>query len=244
MDWLNLHTSVLDSPECLRCDPVRRATWIWLLRYCIGQENGGVIEDCRDWGDTTWQQLCRVKLEEVDATSLLWFFDGKNLVVKHYPVEKEQEVKRNRVNGKAGGQARTQAKTQAARVNGAKHNPSENPTEGKGREEEGKGKDGATTTSLMFEGMDADETPIELAKAAPMEINWRDWRSHHALIKVAFNGEDGCSADWERLFGRYTIRSLDAMYARLQEATPGKLIYYGAALAWLESKTPKAQEAQ
>ena len=41
MDWLNLHISVLDSPQVLRCDPVRRATWLFLLRYCISQENGG-----------------------------------------------------------------------------------------------------------------------------------------------------------------------------------------------------------
>lgn len=107
MDWLNIHTSTLDSAEFLRCDPVRRATWLCLIRYCIGQENGGLIRMCRGWSDTTWQQLCRVRLREARAESPLWTWEADDLRVSFYPTEKEAEVQAKRevarANGRAGG---------------------------------------------------------------------------------------------------------------------------------------------
>lgn len=161
MDWLNLHISVLDSPQVLRCDPVRRATWLFLLRYCISQENGGLIVDCANWGDTTWQQIVRVKLREVRAESPLWTWEGDNLRVTFYPSEKETEVQAKRSGGAYGGKAATEAKAQAARENGRRggrqrtqgelrlslgsvtqahetQEPKLNPTEGNGKERNGK----------------------------------------------------------------------------------------------------------
>ena len=107
MDWLNLHISTIDSPEATVCDPTRRATWIWLLRFCIGQENGGRIENCGAWGDTTWQQMAKVRLREVRAESTLWRWDGDSLIVHFYPAEKQDEVQAKRevarTNGRSGG---------------------------------------------------------------------------------------------------------------------------------------------
>lgn len=107
MEWLNLHTSVLDSPAVLGEEPLNRATWIFLLRYCIGQENNGRISGAVSWGDRKWQQLVRVTLAEVKAESSLWEWRGDDLVVSMYPVEKEREVKRKRAaarrNGNQGG---------------------------------------------------------------------------------------------------------------------------------------------
>ncbi len=96
MDWLNLHTSVLDSEAVIGSEPVDRATWLFLLRYCCGQENGGRIGNCLDWGDRRWQQLCRVTLAEVQRRSELWRWDGADLVIAFYFVEKEVEVQRLR----------------------------------------------------------------------------------------------------------------------------------------------------
>lgn len=253
LDWLNLHISVLDSPECLRCDPVRRATWIWLLRYCIGQENGGTILGCKAWGDTTWQQMCRVRLKEVTATSPLWLWKGDDLLVAFYPVEREAEVQAKRAAGKRGGRP----------VKNQIHNHMDNhmvslpgticpqraETEGKRKgigkegEEESEGKPEPSPTPLdVLDGMDRDQTPIELAKPMPMEINWRDWRSHHGMVHVAFRGEDGCAEDWDRIFQRFGPKCLDVMYTRLLEAAPSKRIYYPAALAWLGANTREKQE--
>lgn len=155
MDWLNIHTSTLDGPEFLGADPVQRATWICLLRWCAGQENGGRIEGASGWTDRKWQQLARVTLDEINSQCDLWAWDGDCLVVSFYPVAKEAEVSSKRAGGRAGGCARTDAKTSAAKANGSKggrpnnpslsqaepkDNPSLNPTEGKGKE--GKGKEG------------------------------------------------------------------------------------------------------
>lgn len=106
MEWLNLHSSVLDSEQFIGAEPLDRATWLCLLRYCAGQENGGVIRDCEQWGDRKWQQLARVLLSEVERESTLWEWDGPDLRVWFYPVEAETKVKRLRVQAKEAAESR------------------------------------------------------------------------------------------------------------------------------------------
>ena len=128
MNWLNIETATLDSPEFVGSDPIARGVWLCLLRYCAGQENSGRITACASWPDRKWQQLCRVTKAEIEAQSALWFWDAEDLLVWSYPIDKESEVKARRASGIKGGKAKTQAKTQAAQSNGAKHNPSTNPS--------------------------------------------------------------------------------------------------------------------
>lgn len=147
MEWLNLHTSVLDSPEVIGADPEHRATWLMLLRYCIGQENSGVIQSCRNWKDRKWQQIVRVTQAETQALSDLWTWHGDDLHITHYPLEKEAIVK----GGRRGGKAKTQAKTQASRengMNGGRRKTQAQPqgkTQQKGREGKEKGMEGNGT---------------------------------------------------------------------------------------------------
>jgi len=107
MNWINIQTTILDSEEFVGSDPVARATWLCLFRYCAGQENGGVIEACKGWSDRKWQQLARVTQAEVLAESALWKWEGENLRLWAYPTDKETEVQhrrdRARTNGKLGG---------------------------------------------------------------------------------------------------------------------------------------------
>ncbi len=169
MEWLNLHTSILDSAPFLGADPICRATWLCLLRYSIGQENQGRIRGARDWSDRKWQQLCRVTRLEIDQSCDLWCWLDEDLMVAFYPLEKECEVRANRVSGGLGGRSTSPRKAAAARENGAiggrpkaitqaepKRNPSENPTEGKGREgkeEEARAREAtASTSSLTSKG--------------------------------------------------------------------------------------------
>ena len=161
MNYLNLHTDLLRSEDYLGAEPVERATWLNLMAWCATQENGGTIRNAADWTDRKWQQIVGITLQEVtdQSGSLYWFDQDGNLVVNHYPAEKESEVKELRERGKRGGLARTQAKTQAAKDNGKKggrpknptENPSENPSETqaktqrkgkerKGRERKGRGR--------------------------------------------------------------------------------------------------------
>jgi hypothetical protein len=117
MDWLNLHTSTLDSAEFIGSSPTERATWLCLQRYCIGQENGGRITDCGEWNDRRWQQLCRVTKREVMATCPLWTWDRQGpavatLIVTFYPIEAEEHVKANRANGARGGRPKKTEQTE------------------------------------------------------------------------------------------------------------------------------------
>jgi hypothetical protein len=123
MEWLNLHTSTLDSPQFVGAEPEERATWLCLLRYCVGQENGGRITLCRDWTDRRWQQLCRVTKREVAGPSELWAWDGDDLTVWAYPVQKEMEVRKNRLHGSLGG--RPSGSSQKKQPD----KPTDNPTE-------------------------------------------------------------------------------------------------------------------
>ena len=92
--------------EFKRSNPVKRATWLSLMAYCASQETGGVIENCADWSDAEWLQVCGVREEEVKTTCLLYGFEGDNLVVKFYPIDQENKVKQNRLSGAKGGRPR------------------------------------------------------------------------------------------------------------------------------------------
>ncbi len=213
MDWLNLHISVIDSPEATLCDPVRRATWVWLLRFCIGQENGGRIIGCRSWGDTTWQQMARVRLREVNAESTLWSWEGDDLVIHFYPADKEAEVQSKRelarTNGALGGRPR---KTNVG-YSGKPTLVISAKAEGNGMERNG--------TEGEYEHADAtpappDPIPIEpptgndsdlwrfrigaepwarTLKRAGCKIGPNNWRAWQGLIERAFDGKvDTCAA--------------------------------------------------
>lgn len=141
MDWLNLHTSTLDSAEFIGAKPAQRSTWLCLQRYCIGQENGGVIAACSDWPDRLWQQLCKVTKREVYDTCGLWSWEDGALVVWAYPIDKENEVKAKRTYGKLGGRPRQNQKDNH-QVNQSQSTRAETPeTERKGRERKGKGRE-------------------------------------------------------------------------------------------------------
>jgi hypothetical protein len=118
MEWLNLHTSALDSPEVITASAAQRGTWLNLLRYCIGQENGGRIIDAGDWGPNKWLMVVRVDPAEIDDECELWWWEQDTLVVAHYPLDAEKSVQAKREAGKRGGARKTQAKTQAAKQNG------------------------------------------------------------------------------------------------------------------------------
>lgn len=110
MDWINIHTSVLDSAEFLTAEPVDRGTWLCLQRYCCGQENGGQIIGAAAWSDRIWQQLCRVTLKEVRRPSQLWKWEGDTLIVSFYNNAAQGKVQKNRTVGAAGGHASAEAR--------------------------------------------------------------------------------------------------------------------------------------
>jgi hypothetical protein len=152
MEWLNIHTSFLDSEQFLGSDPIDRATWLCLMRYCVGQENCGEIPLAEEWGDRKWQQLVRVTLKEVRRKSPLWYWDTGSLIVWGYPEDKERIVRQKREigrqNGLKGGrpvgsvnETKTITQTEPILVISKK-------TEGKGREGKEKGIGGVTAEDI------------------------------------------------------------------------------------------------
>ena len=167
MKYFNLNLSIMRSPEYIGADPVQRATWLALVCWCCEQENGGIIENCREWKDRTWQQLCGVTLEEVLDECDLFSWNGDWLVINFYPSDKQNEVIAKREYGKRGGRpkskeepcdsidckkAESRTKPQQNHVvNHAENHMvqmSENGKEGKGREM--KGKEENNTPSGVF----------------------------------------------------------------------------------------------
>lgn len=161
MEWLNLHSSQLDSEELIGSEPVDRATWLFLRRYCVGQENGGIIRGAGAWNDRKWQQLVRVTVEEARRSCALWKWVGDDLIVWGHDCAREAEFIAKREGGRRGGKARSEVKTQAAldngKLGGRPRNPSstqaDNPSstqaetqpKGKERKSKGKGMEGGGT---------------------------------------------------------------------------------------------------
>lgn len=145
MNWLNISIQTLDSENFLGSDPTERGTWLCLLRYCIGQENGGIISGCLDWSDRKWQQLVRITKKEAALRCDLWTWDGNSLIVWGYPLEKENEVREKRdrakTNGAKGGRpikTNVGYDEKPTLVNSAKAERKEKGKEGE-REREGEG---------------------------------------------------------------------------------------------------------
>ena len=104
MKWINLETKMLDSETFIDCDPAQRGIWLCLMNYCAKQDNGGIIQNCTEWADRKWLQLCGVTKAEIEnPCSLFWLTESGDLHVFGYPKEKEQEVRIKSISGKLGG---------------------------------------------------------------------------------------------------------------------------------------------
>jgi len=100
MNWLNLRTEILHSPEFIGCDPTRRATWLSLMLWCAQQENSGTVTGARSWSDRRWQQTCGVTAAEVAESCDLFTWRGDDLVMWGYDVDKQAEVQERREVGR------------------------------------------------------------------------------------------------------------------------------------------------
>ena len=132
MQYLNLPTSLLRSPEIIGADPTQRATWLMLNTWCCEQENGGRIAGAENWGDRRWMQTCGVTKEEVHTECDLWHWNGEGLVVWSYPADKQAEVQAKREAGRKGGlstPSSSASRTASTERKGREPSPS-----GKGRE--------------------------------------------------------------------------------------------------------------
>ena len=185
MEWLNIHTATLDSEAVIGADPIERGTWLMLLRFCIGQDNGGIVLDAKNWKDRKCQQLLRVTQKEILTPSALWTWHGDDLHVSHYPIDKEQIVKTNRISGSKGGRPKNKTKTKPTGFHS--DNETDNPNEtncidfaetegkGKGIGKEWKGMEAETDAAAATSLTSAERILAEaLVAAYPRKYNFGD----------------------------------------------------------------------
>ena len=128
MQWLNLNTSFLSSPEFVGSEPVQRGTWICLMAYCALRENGGVISACKDWSERQWMMSCGVTAEEANAAGSLWRFEGNDLHLWGYPIYSETVIKAKRAGGAKGGSVKGRKRTAGKKKQQAdSDNPDDDP---------------------------------------------------------------------------------------------------------------------
>jgi hypothetical protein len=155
VEYLNLHTSTLDSVAFIGSEPVDQATWLKLQRYCIGQENSGTVVDCKDWKDRKCQQLLRITRAEMLRDCDLWEWIGNDLHLYGYPLEQETKVIKKRgiarTNGQQGGRppANPPGTNLGSDVGTDIGSKCESVKEGKGRE----GNENTTTTAREAEAL-------------------------------------------------------------------------------------------
>lgn len=106
MEWLNLKTAALRDPRLLLATPTIRATWVWVLAYCVEQENGGTIKGAAAWTDREWTTICGVTKQEVDSCQRLIVVKDSDVHVWGYPNDQQQVVKAKRDSAKRAAIAR------------------------------------------------------------------------------------------------------------------------------------------
>ncbi len=186
MEWLNINVNTVRTDAYTSASNNERAVWFSLLIYCAAMENGGRIENCRDWNDLKWAITAGVRKRDVLACEKLVTFDGNNLTVMFYPHEQHKSLLAKRAGGKKGNAVRWGA-TQASESLTVSHSDtptdsdSESGKEGKGRE--GKGippnpQGGLSEGELKF--VDLKAVLVESGKV-PETITERDlavaWRN-------------------------------------------------------------------
>jgi hypothetical protein len=103
MNYLNLETNQLRSPEFALATPNQRGVWLSLMLHCVSDENSGTIKDAASLSGRQWTLLCGITPREVKTECSLWSWDGPDLTVWNYPLGKEIQVKAGREGGKKGG---------------------------------------------------------------------------------------------------------------------------------------------
>jgi len=169
MRWINTDVSTLRAPAFIGSSPAERGTWFCVLGHSVEQENGGRVENASEWKDRQWQQTCGVTRREVRAASRLLTWDGDDLIVSYYPIEKELEVKGKREAGRIGGEASGQARAKQAGSTASSSAADSASRECNGRE--GKG-----STPVVPKGTNPDSTGHDEGLIWARELFWRDAR--------------------------------------------------------------------
>lgn len=118
MNWINLRTELLRTPEFANAKPGAIETWLRVLAYCCEQENDGRLAGAATWTERAWMTTCGVTKAEVENAAPLIYDDAVDVFVDGFPSEKQAEVQAKRKAGKKGGRSsgRSRASSTASRL--------------------------------------------------------------------------------------------------------------------------------
>jgi hypothetical protein len=203
MHWTYLEHAVMDTAEFCSASMHDRGVWVTLIKFCGSKENGGTIKGCKNWDDRTWLQLTGMVAKDLAPIVQLWAWDGDDLIVYGYPIEKEAKVVSNRKNGSLGGRPKKHAGTKLKPCG----LPSENQDVTKGETKlelelklELENKEPCDDQDLFLETkppttptypdindpkpvVPRDFTPLEKIKASPARVYRDDWGSWELLAE-------------------------------------------------------------
>lgn len=228
MVYINIHTSVLDGPEFAQAKPAAIATWLRLMRYCVGQENGGVIPGVKAWDARLCLFTLGVDRKDLHQGSPLWSWKGQDLAVLFYPGKQEKICLKRRKVGKTGGVASGKSRREKSAGSKAEANGSSKPeangsdlVERKGKESKSKSK-----VSRPADGTDG-RTPLasleELQAYAGEHGIRAEWaqKFFETMERDGWQDKNGKPVrKWERLFEVYA-KSCEGVEIAKKTAAPG-----------------------
>jgi len=103
LNWINLRTELLRSPEFITAKKGAIETWLFVLAYCCEQENNGVIAGSKAWSNEGWLRAMTLSKQEVIEAHPLVQETDDGYMVLGYPQSKQAEVEAKREAGKKGG---------------------------------------------------------------------------------------------------------------------------------------------
>lgn len=234
MNWINLRTELLRTPEFLGAKDGAIETWLRVLAYCCEQENGGVMEGSENWSEKVWTCAAGVSKQQViDAEPLIQVKDG-NHVVLGYPKEKQAEIEAKREAGKKGG-SRSASSTASGSVNESDRGNRKEKGKGNGKEKEN-----------HLAGFEAfwDLYPLK-QKRSKAEESWVKhgcFRIHETILEALQRAKK--SHDWMKDGGQYVPHPTTYLNQHRweDEIRPAPVVQANGKITPLRQMTPEEKE--
>lgn len=103
MNHLYIQIKILSTEPFLHASAEQIGYWLQLYAYCATQENGGRIQNCRNWAPATW---LRIMGRDTPGECSLWVWHDDDLLLIGYDTANERLAQRKREGGKKGSQRR------------------------------------------------------------------------------------------------------------------------------------------
>jgi hypothetical protein len=120
VEWYSLDVVATTGPDWLAIDPALRGHWHALVAVCAQRENSGVLRGARAWSERNWDRLAGLTVPDLVALERenLVRWDGDDLAVIGYDMEREQRAQATRERQRATAEARWEKERRRASTTG------------------------------------------------------------------------------------------------------------------------------